>query len=202
MHPLEKLAELFALFPGIGVRQSKRFAYFIAEQNDSFIRELGMAITTIRASMKHCVFCRRLAVLRDGTTHCGMCADTNRDSGLLILVEKDSDLDAIERAGTYRGHYFVLGGLLSEDGKKTSASVSEFLTETSRRASQGLTEIIIAFSAKPEADYTFFKLKEKIASLPCGAALAVSRLGRGISTGTEIEYSDADTLINALANRK
>lgn len=202
MNPLEKLAGLFARFPGIGLRQSKRFAYFIAEQNDSYINELVESIALTRTSMSRCASCRRLAVIHDNATHCGICTDKSRDRTLLLVTEKDSDLEAIERAANYRGYYFVLGGLLAEDDKKSFARIPECLATITRRAREGLVEVIVAFSAKPESDYTFFKLKEKIRLLPESKILGISRLGRGMSTGTEIEYSDSDTLINALANRK
>ena len=116
-----------------------------------------------------------------------------------MLVEKDQDLAALERAGTYKGRYFVLGGALTLSGKG-GIREKELLTAIQKRLEKGLQEVVLALSATSEGEHTADYVRRLIA--PHREKLKISTLGRGLSTGSELEYSDAETLRAALAGRK
>jgi len=120
-----------------------------------------------------------------------------------MLVEKDVDLDNIERAKDYQGHYFVIGGRVPILDKNPSTSIREKeLTEVlERRASEGLKEVILAFSVNPEGENTTQYIQKVVEPYATKYTLKTSTLGRGLSTGSELEYSDSETIKNALKNR-
>jgi len=116
-----------------------------------------------------------------------------------MFIEKDQDLTAVERAGTYRGRYFVLGGVLTLSGKGAIRE-KELDATVRRRLAVGLKEVVLALSATSEGEHTADRVRELLA--PYRNHLKVSELGRGLATGSELEYSDAETLRAALTNRK
>jgi recombination protein RecR len=130
---------------------------------------------------------------------CNYCSDTKRDNALLMLVEKDQDLAAIERAGTYKGRYFVLGGVLTLSGKGAIREKG-LLQAIERRLQDGLQEVVLALSATSEGEHTADHVRQLLA--PYRDHMKISALGRGLATGSELEYSDAETLRAALTNRK
>ncbi len=114
---IDKLIEYFLRFPGIGPRQAKRFAYFLADQDENFLKDLSNAVLEIKNKIKQCPECFRFYEQEAGS-QCSICSSKNRDSSLLMIVEKDADLEIVERAGAYNGKYFVLGSTLSLTGDK------------------------------------------------------------------------------------
>jgi recombination protein RecR len=130
---------------------------------------------------------------------CNLCADPARDDSELLVVEKDQDLLAVERAGTYKGRYFVLGGVLTLSGKGVIRE-REFMRAVAAKEKKGLKELILALSATSEGENTADHLRQLL--LPHRDRLRITTLGRGLSTGAELEYSDAETLSGALQNRK
>jgi recombination protein RecR len=116
-----------------------------------------------------------------------------------MLVEKDQDLAAVERAGTYHGRYFVLGGVLTLSGKGVIRE-KELAKIVEKRLKQDLKEIVLALSATSEGEHTTDRIHELLA--PYRNHLKISELGRGLATGSELEYSDPETLRAALTNRK
>jgi len=196
MDTIHKLQELFARFPGIGPRQAGRFVQYILRSSPSFRRELADAIARLGDEVKRCADCQRFFA---GTrTLCGICGNTQRDQSLLMVVAQETDIDAIERADTYRGHYFILGGtmMLGQD-TQPHLREAELLSTIKKRVASGLTEVILALPANPEGDTTAAHLKEKIAPL----IGTISILGRGLSTGSELEYADVNTIRAALQGR-
>lgn len=206
MDSLEKLAALFRHFPGIGPRQARRFVYFLLGQNKAFIADLVKAIENVRKETVQCQLCRRFVPKEkqlDGIKRriCSLCRDPAADSRTLMVVEKDIDLENIARAGEYRGRYFVLGGLLPVLEEKPEEKIRVVpLLETIKNQA-GLEEIILALSANPAGDNTVEYLKERLSPIIGPRAIKLSVLGRGLSTGTELEYSDAETIRSALKNR-
>ncbi len=129
--------------------------------------------------------------------------DTSRDDSILMIVEKDVDIESIEKSLAYHGKYFVLGGLAPIlDTDLDQAIRTRELMKRIEESGSTLKEIIFALSANPEGDRTADLIKQKITPLQERFDFKVSQLGRGFSTGTEVEYSDADTLASALQNRK
>lgn len=123
-----------------------------------------------------------------------------------MVVEKDVDLENIERTKVYDGRYFVLGGVIPfgklEQKQTKNIRLKELYSRVGQLAGRELKEIILALSATVEGDNTGRYLEKILEPLLKKHLLKITRFGRGLSTGTELEFIDADTLKNALENRK
>ena len=203
MTSLERLIKHFERFPGIGGRQAKRFAFHLLTLEQSDVHDLAGLIDSIRTSVTMCPSCFRFHSMYMTETRCSICSSGTRDHSKLTVVERDSDIDAIERGGVYDGLYFVLGGTVplldSQDIKKLRGGALKQIVE--KRATEGLKEIILAFAINPDGEntgrYIELLLKESVSKY----ALKISHLGRGLSTGSELEYADPETIKNAFKNR-
>lgn len=194
---IEDLARAFERFPGIGPRQARRFVYHLLIQSSSERTRIADLIARLSENVRQCPECMRYSH-GEGLV-CRLCADTSREDSVLLVVEKDQDLLAVERAGTYKGRYFVLGGVLTLSGKGAIRE-KELIRAIETRKKKGLTEVILALSATAEGEHTVDRLREVVR--PYRDTLRITTLGRGLSTGVELEYSDAETLSGALQNRK
>ncbi|MDP3965637.1 MAG: toprim domain-containing protein [bacterium] len=198
---IERLTAIFEKFPGIGPRQAGRFVQFLLRLSQSARSDLARAIEGLGSSVRECSECMRHHSGKHGK--CSMCENPARDSALLAVVGSDTDLLAMERSGTYRGRYFVLGGTVSLASEKMSGlRLRELIAHIPKLVKSGLKEIILAFPANPEGDATSIRLKEELAALAKEHSFAVTSLGRGLSTGSEIEYADPDTIKSALDSRR
>ncbi len=203
MSPIEQLAELFKEFPGIGERQAKRFVYFLLHKNPQYVKELGDAILLLKNSIHQCPSCF-LFFQSAKNTLCETCSNQKTDRTSLLIVEKDADYESIKRSRNYGGLYFILGGLIPIVTKETPYFVrtKELLGTIEERAkNDGLTEVIIALSLNPQGEHTDSYLREIISPIQQKHNFTIVSLGRGLSTGTELEYSDSETIKNALKNR-
>jgi recombination protein RecR len=202
METLRRLQQLFKRFPGIGERQAMRFAYFIATADESYVKDLSESIASIRKNVRRCTQCFALSENISGGL-CPVCADPARDTSMLLVVEKDADRDRFMHSKTYSGNYFILGGLAPAIEKDAHRHIR--LEELSRLADSsfknGLKEIILALSATPDGDRTEALIRLQLEKIKSEKNIVVSVLGKGLSTGTEIEYSDAETLSSALRSR-
>lgn len=203
---IDQLTENFRRFPGIGPRQAKRFVYHLLRSRNGDLEALARQILDLKKSVSQCAECRRFFPRETNQNLCRVCADPHRDHALLMLVEKDIDLENVERSGTFGGYYFVLGGLVPilEKNPEQSIRARELLDLVKKRLATGLREIIVGVSANLEGDNTIEFIKQLLASSfqLSENQLKISALGRGLSTGTELEYSDPDTLKNALKHRE
>lgn len=195
---LQKLIDSIAELPGIGPRQARRVVQFLLRSDPAFKRRLAEGILTINDHISQCSSCFRFdEVNTEG--HCPICGDASRDSALLLVVEKDVDIDGIEAAGMYKGNYFVLGALMPL-ARQRKQSVSPRTDALLQRISKGvISEVILAFATTPEGDVTAHELKEMIKT--AHPTVTVTMLGRGLSLGAEIEYADHETLRSALSGR-
>ena len=204
MTPLERLALLFEKFPGIGPRQAQRFVYHLLTQDRDYTDALATLIREVRTSMRECHFCFRFFAPREGETLCSICTDTERDPSLLMIVERDSDIAPIERSKLYHGLYFVLGGTIplldQHHTNKTRGPALRAIVE--KRLDLGLREVILAFSVNPDGENTARYVEAQLAPFQESQNLTISVLGRGLSTGSELEYADGETIKNALQNRQ
>lgn len=203
MSNLDKLITLFETFPGIGGRQAKRFAFHVLTMHESDTLELSRLIAELKSSMVECVSCRRFFSTHSGDI-CSICSSANRDHNRLLIVTHDSDIQAIERAGIYDGLYFVFGGtvpLLSAatDNKKLRGGLLKATVEA--RLSEGLSEVIIGFAINPDGENTARFVESIIAESLKEKGIKITHLGRGLSTGSELEYADPETIKSALNNR-
>lgn len=134
---------------------------------------------------------------------CNICSDKTRDPSLLLLVSKDADLSAIEKSNVYLGFYFVLGGIIPilEKNPESKIRTEDLKRAVEGRAQNGLKEIIFALSATQEGEHTR-EFIEKFLEEYKSKGIKFSELGRGLSTGAELEYADPDTIKAALQNKK
>ena len=198
MDKIDELAQALARLPGIGPRQGKRFVFYLLAAPAAERAKLAELIASLGKDVRQCPECLRFY---NGSTStiCNYCSDSKRDDTQLMLVEKDQDLAAIERAGSYRGRYFVLGGVLTLTGKGAIRE-KELLRSIEKRVKNNLAEIVLALSATSEGEHTADHVRTLL--MPYRDHLKISMLGRGLATGSELEYSDAETLRAALTNRK
>ncbi len=197
MDRIDELASAFTRFPGIGPRQGKRFVYHLLTVPREERARLAELITKLADDVRQCPECMRYF---NGTSAhvCNYCTDGRRDDSLLMLVEKDQDLASVERAGTYKGRYFILGGVLTLSGKGAIRE-RELVRAVERRLEKGLSEIVLALSATSEGEHTADRIRELLS--PLRDKVRITVLGRGLATGSELEYSDAETVRAALSNR-
>lgn len=196
MNHIDELTELFRQFPGIGPRQAKRFVFFLLRKNKLYTEKLISEIKDLKALTKHCPQCNRF--FSSETQLCDICRDTKRDEKMLMIVAKDTDLETIEKTHTFEGLYFVLGTTLSVMDKELEKYV-DIHTLIALINTKKPEEIIISLPVNPEGDHTSYLVKNLIQKHK--PDVKVTMLGRGISTGVEIEYVDTETIKNALKNR-
>ena len=200
MDTIDRLSSLFERFPGIGPRQAQRFVQFLL-RNPSARRELAEAVGELGSSVQKCPECQRFHA--GARALCNLCANHNRDQTILAIVASDADLSAMERSGTFAGRYFVLGGTISLASDKTkNLRMQELFSIIPIRVQNGLREIVLAFPANPEGDATVQYLREELKDTAHASDLHITALGRGLSTGSELEYADPDTLKSAFASRR
>ena len=194
---INRLIESFLKFPGIGPRQARRFVYFLAGENKEYADNLAKLILEVKSGMKQCESCYRYFESKNIEIDlCPVCSGASRDSSVIMAVEKDVDLENIERTGNFRGKYFVLGGLLSLAGNGIAEVRLKQLFDKVKKGKPA--EIILATSATVEGENTNLYIERILEPLK----VKITRLGRGLSTGAELEYSDSDTIENALKNRQ
>lgn len=204
MNPIDRLTEMFERFPGIGPRQARRFVQYLLVQNSATRNSLAEDIKRLGLNTFQCKECFRWSVKTANTESlCSICSNVQREKSILFIVEKDADLENVEKSG-FRGLYFVLGGtipLASEEEQK-HIRLRELVARIERDGTKLiLNEVILGLSATTEGDHTRLILIEKLRPMSEGFNFKLSSLGRGLSTGSELEYADPDTINEALGNR-
>jgi recombination protein RecR len=196
---LDKLARYFAKLPGIGPRQARRFVYALLHEDPATLVEFGRLLTELSGSVQACPSC--FLFYSEKSKLCRYCRDETRDNTTLMLLEKDVDLQAVEKSG-WRGRYFFLGN--SAPLTSNILPRTEELRKTLRtRAQEGLSEVILGFSATPEGEHAADLAREVIRdTLFENERVRISLLGRGLSFGSELEYADTSTIAEAIENRK
>lgn len=200
---VQKLTELFSKFPGIGPRQARRFVYHLLEETEASRASLAQKISALKSEMMRCSKCKRFFSINDAPHQsiCPICASTERDMSLLMVVARDIDLESVEKTESYFGNYFVLGGQLKILDKNPESRIRIIELEALVDKSKDVKEIIIAMNANSEGDYTADYVRQKLVESFPTRDLKITVLGRGLSTGTELEYSDSETITYALKNR-
>ena len=202
MNQIDKLAEYFEKFPGVGPRQAKRFVYYLLAKGKNFSGDFARAITELHDHTYKCDECQIYFSSPQKQSKCVTCSDKNKDASRLIIVARDMDAQNILKTEEFDGLFFVLGGTLPVLEEKNA---SRFIREAElkgvikAKTESGLKEVILALNANPEGEntsnYIEQILKEDFSDL------TISHLGRGLSTGSEIEYADRDTIKSALESR-
>lgn len=209
MDNFRRLEEMFCKFPGIGPRQAKRFVYYLLNKSPSAISEFTKLIEEAKKQTHECESCHRLFIGTNslyGKTSdesiCAICSDVSRDKSLFMVVARDSDLESVEKSGAYKGLYFILGGTIPILDKEPDKRVRLELLLKKVSSQIDLKEVILSLNTTPDGENTADIVKDALQKILAGRGVKISILGRGLSTGAELEYADSDTIKNALQNRK
>jgi recombination protein RecR len=194
MLPASITALIVALgkLPGIGPRSAERLALHLVQTDSAVVKQLAEAILSAREKVQFCTTCGALTE----SSPCSICADARRDAALVCVVERAVDILSIEKAGTYRGKYHVLGGKISPlDGVEPDDLRIGDLEK--RLKQEPIKEVVIALGTDVEGDATSHYLAKRLAR----AGLKISRIAYGLPAGSGLEYADELTLSRALEGR-
>ena len=194
---LKNLIDHLSRLPGLGQRSATRLAFYLISQPTSELNSLAQAIKDLPVKIKHCPCCFNLT---SDSESCVICADKKRQQNLICVVEDILDIIPIERTRQFTGVYHVLGGLISPiDGlTPDKLRVKELVGRIKQLLAQKIQpEIILAFNPTTEGDTTALYLEKLLK--PSNAK--ITKLNRGLSTGSDLEYADEATLVNALKYR-
>jgi len=190
---IEKLIESLIKLPGVGRRSAERIVAHVLGATRDEIKTLSQALDKVKENVRSCQVCNNLS--EEET--CNICQDLRRQTGLVCVVEKPSDVTAIEKAGNFQGLYHVLLGSISPlEGRGPSDLKIEGLIE--RIKAGNIKEIIIATDADTEGETTAMYLTKLLK--PMGVNL--SRIGLGLPVGSNLEYADSTTLSKSLESRR
>jgi recombination protein RecR len=195
---LERVVSLLSRLPGVGEKTAQRYLLFLVTADESLSRDLGAEIAQLHDVLRPCVRCGNIAELEqpDEEPVCAVCRDNKRDDHVLCVVARVHDLLAIERAGTMRGRYFVLGKLLSPLEGVGPESLP--LAQLVDRVRAGVTEVIVATPPSVDGEATALLLKRELASL----GVTLSRIASGVPHGGDLEFADPITMGRALSGRQ
>lgn len=195
--PLTKFVEIFSSLPGIGPRQAIRLAFHFITQGVAFNDEVAKTILALKG-VKVCRQCFYIHQNEDGL--CDICSDPNRNKKLIAIVEKETDLMSVENTGEFRGRYLILGDLsrtgILEAGQRLR--LKSLKTWIEKELGGKAEEIIVALNPSPQGELMTNLIAEEFK----GLTEKISRLGRGIPSGGEIEFADEETLGSALKRRE
>ena len=194
--PIKRVADALTELPGIGPRQAIRLAFYLTGEGKQHVKNLAQNIDAL-ANLKICDRC--FFIHQNDGNLCDFCANQSRNQGLILVLEKETDLVSIENTGKFTGRYFLIGeipktGILDESQKLRLQALKTFITKELGGQAQ---EIILGFNPTSLGDLQSSLLYKELSSL----AKKVSRLGRGLPTGGEIEFADEDTLGASLERR-
>ena len=188
-----KVIEQFAKLPGIGRKSAERLAYHILRVPKSEALELADAIRSVKENVRYCSACYNLAEQE----LCGICQDSQRDTTQLCVVEQPRDLMSLEQTGAFRGVYHVLLGRIAPlDGIGPEQLTIEKLVD--RIAAGGFQEILMATNPTVEGDGTALHISNLLRDFD----VSITRLARGITTGSVLEFTNKEILTDAISGRQ
>lgn len=204
MHPkaIKNLIHYFQRLPGVGPRQASRFAYSLLDEPRETVVAIAAALKALTEETERCPTCFRAS---EKTSRCQSC-NTSETERRILVVEKDQDAETVEKSGVWRSTYHIIGGTISplrEDVVLANRIRGLYERVASLARAKKNVEIVMALSATANGEATQAYI-EKILEpfLAPKGPVKITRLGRGLSTGAEIEYADPSTLSHALKNRK
>ena len=189
------LVESLTKLPGVGYKTATRLAYHIVNMKESEVKHLADTIRNIKTSTKECSIC--FNTIDSNKDICDICASGDRDDTTICVVKDAKDLDAIERAGFYKGKYHVTNGLISPLAGITQENIR--IRELVQRLNKNVSvnEIIIAFEPTVEGDATALFISRLLSP----AGIKVTKLARGLPLGTDFSSTDSLTIAKAIENR-
>ncbi len=189
---IERLIEMMAKLPGLGPRSARRAVLHLIKKRALLMQPLAEQLAKVAATARECLNCGNI-----GTSDiCDICADEERASGELCVVEDVADLWAMERSAVFKGRYHVLGGTLSalDSVGPEELRIPKLLD---RVASEEVTEVILALNATIDGQTTAHYIADQL-----GPDVAVTSLAQGVPIGGELDYLDDGTITAALRARK
>jgi len=187
------LTAALSKLPGIGPRSAERVALHLVQTDSAIVKQLADAILIAREKIEFCTTCGALTE----KSPCPTCSDARRDASIVCVVERAVDILSVEKSGTYRGKFHVLGGKISPlDGVEPDDLRIAGLEQ--RLATEPIKEIIIALGTDVEGDATSNYLAKRLAR----PGLKISRIGFGLPAGSGLEFADELTLNRALEGRR
>ncbi len=202
---IQNAIDVLSELPGIGPRQATRIAFYLVGIKKEDCAKLALCIMALAEKIKICPVCfASYEALNEIRKTCAICANPARQKTSLCVVERETDIETIEKAGIFKGVYHVLGEHIDTINKTVPATIKHlleriaFIQKQLPSRTQKDMEIILATNATVEGDALAAYLEKHIT--PAGPA--VTRLGRGLASGSELEYADTQTLLAAFENRK
>lgn len=193
--PIQNLINAFSRLPGIGPKTASRLSFYLLNAPEEQSRELGEALLALKSNITFCPKC--FNITQAGRDECEICASSEREEGVLCVVEEPLDVVALERTEAFKGKYHVLHGVLSPiEGVGPEDLRIRELMERVRLG--GIREVILATNPSMEGDATAMYLQQQLSRL----GVRVTRLARGLPVGGDLEYADPNTLLRALAGRQ
>jgi recombination protein RecR len=190
---------LLSRLPGVGEKTAQRYALYLLTADEAVSRDLGAEIAALRDHLAPCVRCGNIADVADDARAavCSICADGKRDASLLCVVARVQDLLAIERVGTMRGRYFVLGKLLSplEGVGPDELPIAKLIAKI---RDDVVREVIVATPPSVDGEATGLLLKQELRAL----GITLTRIASGVPHGGDLEFADPITMSRALAGRQ
>ena len=191
--PISSLIGTLSKLPGIGPRSAERIALHLVQADSDTVKQLA---ETMLAAREHVRFCEVCGALTEKSP-CAICTDARRDASLVCVVERPVDIISIEKSGTFRGHYHVLGGKISPLNGVEPEDLH--ISDLERRLSAGqIKEIVMALGTDVEGDATGYYLAKRLAR----QSLRITRIAHGLPAGTGLEFADELTLSRALEGRR
>lgn len=197
--PVERLIESFIRMPGIGRRSAERMALHVLRASGEEFEALAAALSDVRAKVRHCPYCWNLT----DRPVCPVCDEPSRDRAQVMIVEQPKDLVTLESTGFYRGVYHVLGGLIDPlasvgpEDLAIRALIDRISTPGHNVGGIRVAEVILGLNPTLEGDGTMLYLAEQLAPL----GVRVTRLARGIPSGSHLDFSSPAVLADAIAAR-
>src|SRR3954447_18644017 len=191
---IQSLMSELARLPGIGMRSAERIAFHLLKQKAEDALRLADAIRDVKTRIRNCSICYNLTE----SDPCNICSNASRDQSLVCVVEQPKDLLALEATGLYQGVYHVLLGRISPlEGVNPDDLTIDGLIK--RLESGVVREVIMGTNPTLEGDGTALYLQNIIARFP---NVSVTRLARGLPTGSNIEYANRNILADAISGRQ
>lgn len=188
-----ELIDQLSKLPGIGRKTAERLAYHLLRVHETEAFALADAIRSVRENVRYCSVCFNLA---EGEL-CSICTDPRRDASILCIVEQPRDVIALEQSGAFKGHYHVLLGRIAPlDGIGPDQLTIEPLVDRVRTSNY--TEVIMATNPNVEGDGTALFISNQLAEYP----VRLTRLARGVTTGSVLEFTNKEILADALSGRQ
>jgi len=200
---IQKLIDLFSKFPTVGPRVASRFVFYLMGKKEEEVNELLAAISSLKRNVKLCSFC--FNPFEGESELCPICSDPRRDKSLLCIISNETDLSAIEKTKKYNGLYFILGGTVSALKKADIEKLRTKELAEKIKTHPEIKEIILAINPTTEGEATALYLERLLKPFTCGEpgrTKKITRLGRGLPIGGELEYADEETLGSALKGRR